>query len=250
MADLARHLDALPSDTRIVQVDYLAGFGSRDSDEAVAIDPAGAVLAGSILGGLADASLATFSGTGTFDISITDPDAEGAGLACGGQARLIVTPIDDYRRARVAPTTVRIVGHAEVGAALADQAALLGWTSITVDGVDAAIAVASEQLAQDALVILSHDETIDTAALASALSHGRGYVGALGSRGTQAARRERLVAQGFSADQLASIHGPVGLDLGSRTPAETAVAIVAEIIAFRSGRTAASLATSTGPING
>lgn len=148
------------------------------------------------------------------------------------------------------PTTVRIVGHASVGVALAAQAELLGWHHQTIDGTDAAVVAAEAQLSHDALVILSHDEDVDTPCLATALAHGRGFVGALGSRDTQAARRERLTDLGFGPTQLATIHGPVGLDLGSRTPAETAVAIVAEIIAHRSGRQAISLTASDGPING
>lgn len=147
------------------------------------------------------------------------------------------------------PTTMRIVGHATVADALAAQCALLGWQVQVVDGADDAAAAADEQASHDALVVLSHDPDVDTPALAAALRHGRGYLGALGSRHTQAARRERLAALGFDDDQLAAIHGPVGLDLGSRTPAETAVAIVAEIIAHRSGRSAVSLARHEGPIN-
>ncbi len=184
--------------------------------------------------------------------SVTDDDAvdrTAARLLRGGRPALEVdeaTMIESF----LPPTTVRIVGHAVVGEALAAQAALLGWSHETVGGADDAIAAAGAQCSHDALVVLSHDEAVDTPALAAALRHGRGYVGALGSRGTQSARRERLTAQGFGPDQLATIHGPVGLDLGARTPAETAVAIVAEIIAHRSGRSAASLQSTAGPING
>ncbi len=184
--------------------------------------------------------------------SVTDDDAvdaTAARLLRGGRPALEVDEammIESF----LPPTTVRIVGHAVVGEALAAQAALLGWSPETVDGPADAVTAAQAQSSHDALVVLSHDEAVDTPALAAALRHGRGYVGALGSRGTQAARRERLAAQGFGPEQLARIHGPVGLDLGARTPAETAVAIVAEIIAHRSGRSAASLQSTAGPING
>ena len=80
------------------------------------------------------------------------------------------------------------------------------------------------------LVLLDHDPEFD-AVLADGLRGGRGFIGALGSRHTQAARRERLLAAGLTDDDLAALHGPVGLDLGARTPAETAVSIVAQVIA-------------------
>ena len=61
------------------------------------------------------------------------------------------------------------------------------------------------------------------------------YVGALGSRGNTAKRKERLALFDLSADEIGRLHGPIGLDLGSKTPAEIAVAILAEIIAVRNG---------------
>ena len=88
------------------------------------------------------------------------------------------------------------------------------------------------------------------AVLADGLRHGRGFLGALGSRHTQAARRERLLAAGLTDDDLAALHGPVGLDLGARTPAETAVSIVAQVIAHRAGRSGAALAATEGRIGG
>ena len=87
--------------------------------------------------------------------------------------------------------------------------------------------------------------------LAAALTGRCGYAGALGSRHTQGARADHLgTSLGLADDVVAQVHGPVGLDLGSRTPPETALAIFAEIIAHRSGRAATSLRGSAGPING
>ncbi len=82
---------------------------------------------------------------------------------------------------------------------------------------------------RSALVTLSHDPKIDDPALAAALSSQAFYVGALGSKKTQAARLERLKARGFSEEILARIHGPVGLAIGARTPEEIALSIVAQI---------------------
>lgn len=86
------------------------------------------------------------------------------------------------------------------------------------------------------LVTLSHDEKFDMPALEAALAADIRYVGALGSRATQARRRGELALRGVAEEQLDSIHGPVGLDLGGREPAEIAVAVLAELVAARHGR--------------
>ena len=98
--------------------------------------------------------------------------------------------------------------------------------------------------------MIDHDPFVATPALAAALRSGIGYVGALGSRRTQAPRRTHLADVGVREADIARLHGPTGLDLGARTPAETAVSIVAEIIAVRAGRTGNPLATTTGRITG
>jgi len=85
--------------------------------------------------------------------------------------------------------------------------------------------------AHTAIVALTHDPKLDDLALLEALKSDAFYVGALGSRRNQAARKQRLSEHfDLSAEQLARLHGPVGLALGAKTPAEIAVAIVAEII--------------------
>ena len=86
---------------------------------------------------------------------------------------------------------------------------------------------------ESAVVTLSHDAKIDDPALRAALSSDAFYVGALGSRKTHAARRERLAALGFSDAQLARIHAPIGLDIGAQTPEEIAVAILAQVISVQ-----------------
>jgi xanthine dehydrogenase accessory factor len=83
--------------------------------------------------------------------------------------------------------------------------------------------------ARCAVVTLSHDPKLDDPALERALHSEAFYVGALGSQRTQAKRRERLLAQGFGEEAIARVHGPVGLDLGARSPAEIALSIAAEI---------------------
>lgn len=145
--------------------------------------------------------------------------------------------------------SVLVVGRGAIADALVVQAAVLGWTAHrTTDLVEAWTVVAGFTDA-DVLVLLDHDPAFD-AALADGLRAGRGFVGALGSRHTQTARRERLRADGLTDAQLAALRGPVGLDLGARTPAETAVSIVAQVIAARGGRSAAVLADTDGRIGG
>lgn len=81
-----------------------------------------------------------------------------------------------------------------------------------------------------AVAALTHDPKIDDPALAQALAHRCFYVGALGSRKTHAARLERLAARGVSHDMLATIHAPIGLDINASSPAEIAVAVLAQIV--------------------
>ncbi len=86
-----------------------------------------------------------------------------------------------------------------------------------------------------AVVAVTHDPKLDDMALLEALKSPAFYVGALGSRSNTAARRERLALFDLSADEIARLHGPIGLHLGSKTPAEIAVSILAEIISVRNG---------------
>ena len=79
------------------------------------------------------------------------------------------------------------------------------------------------------MVALTHDPKLDDPGLIAALKSNCFYVGALGSKKTHAGRLERLQAEGFSQADLARIHGPIGLDIGARSPAEIAVSILAEI---------------------
>ena len=89
----------------------------------------------------------------------------------------------------------------------------------------------------DAVAVLSHDVKFDEPAIVEALRRGCRYVGAVGSRKTQADRRARLREAGVSDADLDRLRGPLGLDLGGRAPAETALAILAEIVAERYGGT-------------
>jgi xanthine dehydrogenase accessory factor len=98
------------------------------------------------------------------------------------------------------------------------------------------------------VVVLTHDPKLDEPALAAALRSPAPYIGCLGSRKTQGLRRDRLRREGFSDQDLARIRGPIGLDIGSRTPEELALAIMAEVVAVaRGGRIVAQRGDSTKP---
>jgi xanthine dehydrogenase accessory factor len=105
--------------------------------------------------------------------------------------------------------------------------------------------------ARDAVCVLTHDAKFDVPALVAALATDVGYVGAMGSRRTHAERIVRLEEAGVDRASLLRIRAPIGLDIGARTPEETAVSICSEIIAQRTGRQdARPLSDTEGPIHG
>jgi xanthine dehydrogenase accessory factor len=149
-----------------------------------------------------------------------------------------------------------VVGAVEVARSLVRFARELGYETIVVDGrasfataerfppdqVDRLIVGWPDEAAaeiglgpDDAVAVLTHDVKFDEPAIVEALRRGCRYVGAVGSRKTQGDRRTRLREAGVGEDELARLRGPVGLDLGGRNPAETALAIIAEITAQRYG---------------
>jgi xanthine dehydrogenase accessory factor len=170
-----------------------------------------------------------------------------------------------------------VVGAVEVARSLVRFARELGYETIVVDGrasfatperfppelVDRLIVGWPDEVAEeiglgpdDAVAVLTHDVKFDEPAIVEALRRGCRYVGAVGSRKTQGDRRERLRAAGVGEAELARLRGPVGLDLGGRNPAETALAIIAEITALRYGgsgvpmrdRTVAATHEATPPV--
>jgi xanthine dehydrogenase accessory factor len=104
---------------------------------------------------------------------------------------------------------------------------------------------------RDAVCVLTHDPKFDVPAIQGALATNVGYIGVMGSRTTHAKRMERLADVGISDQaELARLMSPIGLDLGARTPEETAISICAEIIGRRTGRATPSLRDASGPIHG
>jgi xanthine dehydrogenase accessory factor len=153
-----------------------------------------------------------------------------------------------------------MVGAVEVARFLDGFARALGYETVVVDGrqafatperfpdVDRVVVGWPDEVADeiglgpnDAVAVLSHDVKFDEPAIIEALHRGCRYVGAVGSRKTQADRRARLKAAGVSDAELHRLHGPIGLDLGGRAPAEMALAIVAEVVAERYGGSGAPM---------
>lgn len=141
-----------------------------------------------------------------------------------------------------------IIGAVHISQVLAQMAALTGFDVRVIDprtafatperftGIDLTADWPIDVLkdrpldAYTALVAVTHDPRIDDFPIAEALRRNCFYIGALGSRKTHASRLERLKAEGFSADALARINGPIGLDIGAASPGEISVAILAQII--------------------
>jgi xanthine dehydrogenase accessory factor len=146
------------------------------------------------------------------------------------------------------PTLV-VVGEGLIADALRDLATLLGWNPAVTPEVQSAVAAVADLEPSDAVVVLSHDRAADGPTLAAALAGRAGYVGALGSRRTQAARREWLTEHAVAVEAQARIHGPAGLDIDAHTPGEIAVSIVAEILASRSKAAGGALRDREGPVH-
>ena len=160
----------------------------------------------------------------------------------------------------VFPRQPRLVvfGGVHIAVALVPLAKALGYRTIVADGRPAFLTrerfpeagelilawpeQAFAQIGLDAscyVCILSHDPKFDEPALLAALRSPARYIGAIGSRKTQAERRAWLKSSGFTEEEVARVHGPIGLELGGRQPAETALAILAEMTAVRYGGAAA-----------
>jgi xanthine dehydrogenase accessory factor len=143
-----------------------------------------------------------------------------------------------------------VIGSGEMISALEAQAGLLGWEVRASEDTGAVEGLLDWAGASGALVVLSHDPHVDVPALAAGLARDTAYIGAMGSRGTQSRRIDRLVASGVDASSIERIHRPIGLNLGGRRAAEVALAIVAEILAVHNGRDAQPLRATDGPIHG
>ena len=169
------------------------------------------------------------------------------------------------------PPQMIIFGAVDFTAALARVAKVLGYRvtvcdardvfatparfpmadEVVVDWPDRLLAEVGPGLGpRDAVCVLTHDAKFDVPAVVSALATEVGYIGVMGSRRTHDDRNARLSEAGVDEAGLERLCSPIGLDVGARTPEETAISIVAEIIGRRTGRDAKSLSQTEGPIHG
>lgn len=222
----------------------------------------------------------------TVEYGVSDEMAFGVGLTCGGQLRIHVQLLDDalvdaLRRGTAVevcrefteepPVSQRMIifGAMEFSAALAAAATAIGYRVTVCDprslfatperfpGVELAVHWPTAWLEREistgsitettAICVLSHDARFDAELIAIALGSPAGFVGAMGSRTTHDRRVASLAERGVT--DLARLHSPIGLDLGASTPAETAVSILAEVLAVRSGAGARPLRETSGTIH-
>jgi xanthine dehydrogenase accessory factor len=166
------------------------------------------------------------------------------------------------------PPRLLVYGAVDTADALCAAARGLGWHTIVADARarfatperlpnahEILVAWPQETLAQvqldhtTAVVVLTHDDKFDVPMLVGTLTTDAFYVGALGSRRNQERRRERLLEAGVDESALDRINGPAGLDIGAHSPAETAISILAEIMAVRAGREGGALRDASGRIH-
>jgi xanthine dehydrogenase accessory factor len=162
------------------------------------------------------------------------------------------------------PPRLLIYGAVDTAEALSRAAQEIGWRPIVADArarfatserlpsaAEIVVAWPEDALAKvepdeaTAIVVLTHDDKFDVPMIAGALATEAFYIGALGSRRNQARRRERLLEAGVDEAALERVSGPCGLDIGAQTPAETAVSILAEIMAVRAAREGGRLREAT-----
>jgi xanthine dehydrogenase accessory factor len=166
------------------------------------------------------------------------------------QPRLIVFGAVDFTRGlcKVGKALGYVVTVCDARATFATPARFPEADEVVVDWPDRYLA-GTEVDERTVIAVLTHDPKFDVPALVAAVRTPAAYIGAMGSRRTHADRVVRLKEAGMTDDELARISAPIGLDIGARTPEETAVSILAEVVALRSGRAGARLTGGDAPIH-
>jgi xanthine dehydrogenase accessory factor len=253
----------------------LAALQAHADGRAVAIATlVDGAAAGARLAVIGDQVIGSLGGPGLLDRNVA---REARGLLAEGKTTLrrfgadgatLGAELRVHIRAFAPPPRMFIIGAIDFSAAIAPFASQIGYEVTICDARDrfaassrfssvARVSVGWPQEVmrdvdlgpRDVVLVFTHDPKFDEPALVTALRTNAGYIGALGSRQTTIDREGRLRRAGVSDDDLARIHAPCGLDIGSRTAEETAVSVLAEIIASRAQRAAIPLRHATGPIH-
>jgi xanthine dehydrogenase accessory factor len=201
-----------------------------------------------------DVTLTVVAGEGVGE-RLQDPELE---LAARRRGRSHVLELEDrtvFADVAAPPTRLFVYGAVDTAEALCRAGKLLGWRTVVADAratfatperipsadellvlwPDEALAAVVPDLGT-AVVVLTHDDKFDLPLIRAALASDAFYIGWIGSRRNQERRRGLLREEGVTDDELDRISGPAGLDIGADTPAETAVSMLAEILAVRAGR--------------
>jgi xanthine dehydrogenase accessory factor len=222
------------------------------------------VLPDEVVGSLGDTNLEARAATNARDL-LRDERSETRSYQIAGREE----PVDVFLETFPPPPVLLIFGAVHVAQPLSQFAKTLGFDVIVVD-IRAKLATPERFPVADQIIhawpdealetitilpntyvaILSHDPKFDEPALLGALNSPAAYIGAIGSRNTNADRRQRLAEAGMSAEQVARVRGPIGLDIGAVSPEEMAISILAEIVAVRRGRSGGFLANASGHIRG
>jgi len=223
------------------EIDFEGSLGNSDLDRVVSRDARGELAAGR-------------SGVRNYGES--------------GEAREEIVQV--FVESFIQPPQLLVVGAVDFTAALVKIGKVLGYRVTVCDArevfatnqrfrlADEVVVEWPDKLIQrhggelgprDAVCILTHDAKFDVPAIISSLETDVGYIGVMGSRKTHEDRLKRLHEVGLVEEDLIRLRSPIGLDIGSRTPEETAISIVAEIIALRTGRSSKALSDTEGPIH-
>jgi xanthine dehydrogenase accessory factor len=200
---------------------------------------------------------------------LDDPELERAALRRGRSHVIELGDRSVFADVFAEPPRLLVYGAVDTAEALCASAKLLGWRTIVADArprfataeripsADELLVVWPDEAlahvapdAATAVVVLTHDDKFDLPLVQGALATDAFYVGWLGSRRNQERRRGLLVEAGVAEDELDRISGPSGLDVGADSPAETAVSILAEILAVRAGRSGGRLRDAKARIHG
>lgn len=258
---------------RFVADDAWRALARALEDERTAV--LATTLAPAALRGRRIALIAGGGGAGSINPALDEPVRAAAERLLGAsETRILELPWQEgvaelFLEPFGPPERLFVVGATQIGAALSRLAPALGFQVTVIDArtvlatrerfpdvAELVHAPPGEALAAARLdasayvVVLTHDAKFDVPALAQALRSQARYVGALGSRRTDALRRDSLRGEGLGETELARLRAPIGLDLGGREPGEVALAILAEIQTVRYGRDGTALSLGSGPIHG